>query len=667
MTKEVYKSIYAAWQQAGLLLLLLLVPVMTINAQAQYKSYAWDANPVPVNGDTLELKNGAAILSEKRIMEVFLNPENIFEEMYVFHQKTKVTTSDAVDIFNKIYIPLEDVLEIVSIKARFISPSGKITELPQKSIKEVENLDNNGNYKMFAIEGAEVGGEVEYFYILRRKFEAYQGIYIQGNTPKYNVDVVFSYPSKLEYDIRSYNGLSEFEVSQDPAVSENTRQFAHIDHIPGLSEEPYGYYDCHRMRYEYTMAYNKYNGILRRYSWSKAGERYSSMYEFTNKETQAIKGIFKKVDKKNLDDKARIRNLENWMKTNAQINRDIARMDLDKAIELGQFAPYDATRLMIGFCQLTEIDFELVLTCENPNRVFDPSYNAWNFLYNFCIYFPGSDDFLVPSDPMSRIGVRPVNYMGNYGLFMKPVAYNEKVKQLAYDIKQLPVDPPLQNIDSMSVKLTVDTEELTIDASFDRLFTGFMAQQFQSFWHMVVDEDSKKDILNSLFNMGDENVELKSYELENSAPEDIAVNPLHWHVEQTADALIEVAGDDLIVHIGKVIGEQAEMYQEEERKLPVSIGFLHTYYRTIEMEIPEGYEIENAESLNMKVTMDYDGKESSAFLSSYTIEGNKLRVYSEEFYRDYHYPVEEFEAFRKVVNAAANFNKRTIVLKKTGA
>lgn len=659
-----YTQASAPFKQLILLMAVLLI-TNAINAQTKYQNYTWDENPAMTNVDTLELKDGAVILKEKRIMEVFANPEDRFEEMHVFHQKVKVTTSAALDRFNKIYIALKDVLEIIDIKARFISASGKITELPQESIKEVENLENKGNYKIFAIEGAEVGGEIEYYYILRKSFDAYQGIFIQGKIPKYKVEVVLAYPELLEYDIRSYNSFPEFNVIAKSENSEKlTEQSAYIDYMPALSEERYGYYDCHRMRYEYTMAYNNYRGVLRSYSWAKAGERYLPMYEFTKKEMQAIRSVVSKEDNKKLPMRDRIRNLENWMKTENQLDREIPRMELDKAIELKQISPYDATRLMIGFCQEIAADFELVLTCKNEDRNFDPTYNAWNYLFNFCIYFPEIDDFLVPGEVMSRLGVRSVSYMANYGLFLKPISYNEDVSTLAYDVKQLPSDGPFINIDSMHVKLNIDTDELTVDAVFDRTFKGLLAQQFQSFWNMVVDEERKEEIITQLFNMGDEQLTINAYELKNSSPEDIAVKPLIWNVNQTADALIEVAGEDLIVHIGKVIGQQAEMYQESERKLPVSVGFLHTYYRNIELQIPDGYVLENPESLNMEVVMNYQGKESCAFLSHYTVEGNVLTIHSEEYYRDYHYPVEEFEPFRDVVNAAANFNKRTILLKK---
>ena len=97
---------------------------------------------------------------QDQIIEFFLNKEQIFEEIQVLHRKIRVDNTSAVNMHNKIYVPTEDVLEIISIQARFISPGGKITEVPKEGIRKLENYENKGNYMTFAIEGAEPGGQI---------------------------------------------------------------------------------------------------------------------------------------------------------------------------------------------------------------------------------------------------------------------------------------------------------------------------------------------------------------------------------------------------------------------------------------------------------------------------------------------------------------------------
>ena len=107
------------------------------------------------------------------------------------------------------------LLKCLDIKARFISPAGRITDVPQESIRQIENLENKGNFQTFAIEGAEAGGEIEYYYKLRKKFNPYGTMVMQGDDPRINVDIIYAYPSRLEFYIKSYNGFPDFIVSAD--------------------------------------------------------------------------------------------------------------------------------------------------------------------------------------------------------------------------------------------------------------------------------------------------------------------------------------------------------------------------------------------------------------------------------------------------------------------
>jgi len=59
-----------------------------------------------------------------------------------------------------------------------------------------------------------------------------------------------------------------------------------------------------------------------------------------------------------------------------------------------------------------------------------------------------------------------------------------------------------------------------------------------------------------------------------------------------------------------------------------------------------------------------EGKVILSFKSSYTIEGNKVKVIIEEFYKQTQYPAEIFNEYRSVVNAAADFEKISLIFEK---
>jgi hypothetical protein len=141
--------------------------------------------------------------------------------------------------------------------------------------------------------------------------------------------------------------------------------------------------------------------------------------------------------------------------------------------------------------------------------------------------------------------------------------------------------------------------------------------------------------------------------------------PISWDVDCSATALVENAGDDVIIKIGETIGTQSELYQSTTRKLPIKIDVLRNYYRKIVFNIPEGYTVTNPADLNMHVEMLNKGKTSCIFTSEAKIIGNQLIILSMEYYSEPDYPVSRYDEFRNVINASADYNKKTLVLKKT--
>ena len=641
---------------------LLLVSGILFGQETKYEKYDWNATPEVLQNDTVNPVNGVKFTFERRIKEIYLNKENIFEEINVFHRRIKVETNNAIDNYNKIYIPVNSVIAILNIKARFISASGKITELAQENIKEVKNLENKGDYKIFAIEGIEVGGEIEYFYTVRTKFNAFKGIWMQGEEPRMNIEVIFTFPSKLDYLIKSYNGFPDFTTEKDDKTGITVMQ-AKTGYIPALAEEKYAFQKANLMRYEYTMAYNSYNSALRSYSWSRVSNNaYVNFYQLTKSEQSAITGLSKKLEIKNGKSDQKIRAVENWIKTEISISESITTdPSLDETIKYKQTSKLGATRLFVALFSSLNIPFELVMTCNRTERKFDPDFDCWNFLDDYLIYFPDIDQFIVPDDPQIRLGVNAFNYQGQYGLFLHPIRYNEKLASMAYQIKKLPVLPLSKSTDSLLVKVTCDFTKLKTNTVIHRELTGALGYSFQAFWESI-DEERHKEFISEIFDMGDKNTSIQSYKVLNGSRIDIGVKPIIFDVNLTANSLLESAGNDFILNIGKTIGAQTEMYQTSKRKQPIEIEYIHSFFRKIEFNIPAGYKVSNLDEINMKAEMVENGKISASFISWHEQVGNTIYIYSREVYPELEYPVSSFDEFREVINASADFNKKKLII-----
>lgn len=643
------------------LIFIILLWASIARSQTVYNNYSWNSIPVTFNTDTIKSVNGVVIALDRHITEVYANKDNDFEELFIFHRRIKVESHKAIDSYNKIYIALNNVIEIVGIHARFISPSGKITELPQESIRQVENIENQGNYKTFAIEGAVEGGVIEYYYVVRRKFKAFGTLTVQDDEPRANVEVVYCFPDKLEYRVKGYNGFPN--MTQSTPSEGMTKLAAHIDYVPALRDEKYAFAEAYKMRCEYVMAYNHYNGALRTYSWNKVGDNLnSSIYKLEKNEVKAARKLLKNIDNPSNNVESRIRTIENWVKGEVAISEEMTDdLPIDQTIVLKHTTPFGATRLMVALLQTAQIPFELVLTSNREKHQFDPEFNAWNFLDEYLIYFPQLNKALKPDDVAYRLGIVPSEYTGCYGLFLHPLAYNEKLSTLGCDIKQIPALKASDNRDSMIIKTSIDLSALSLNAQFDRQLTGYTGAVFQSFWTNVT-ADKQKELIQDVFGMGSQSVTVNHFEVTNALPSDIGLNPIVFKVDVTSNSLVEMAGNDLLVKIGEVIGEQSQLYQTSTRQLPIDLDVLHGYYRRIEFTIPDGYQINNLESLNMNVEMKLNGNVSCAFTSSYELKGQTLIIISREYYNDRHYDANRFEEYRQVINAAADFNKKTLVL-----
>ena len=62
---------------------------------------------------------------------------------------------------------------------------------------------------------------------------------------------------------------------------------------------------------------------------------------------------------------------------------------IDDMLKYKQTTKYGMTRLMVAFLNELDINFEMVISCNQTERRFDPDFNGWNYLDDYLIYFPG--------------------------------------------------------------------------------------------------------------------------------------------------------------------------------------------------------------------------------------------------------------------------------------
>lgn len=125
--------------------------------------------------------------------------------------------------------------------------------------------------------------------------------------------------------------------------------------------------------------------------------------------------------------------------------------------------------------------------------------------------------------------------------------------------------------------------------------------------------------------------------------------------------LIKKAGQNYVVEISKLIGEQIEINEKETKRTNnIYSIYPRSYNDEIVFTIPEGYSIAGLDKLNKKVENATGG-----FVSTAAIEGNKLTIKTQKYYTNYYEPNANWKDMITFLDAAYQFTQEKILLKKS--
>ena len=149
-------------------------------------------------------KESAVIVFDKRRYEYIDNAKKEVDEYFTFHRIIHVNDDRGIEMFNKIYLGINENSDIVDVRARTILSNGKIIELNQNNIKDLK--ENENVYKIFAMEGLEKGCDIEYLYTYKMGTSFFGREIVQGRFPvlvKSSFEIIA--PERLQFEIKPYN------------------------------------------------------------------------------------------------------------------------------------------------------------------------------------------------------------------------------------------------------------------------------------------------------------------------------------------------------------------------------------------------------------------------------------------------------------------------------
>lgn len=656
----------------------LLVGIFAINAtyaqlqatttypDPEYKGYHWDSIPKIHELSADEQNMGTVVIKDKRIIEYY--PQNGDIVMYVTHHMIiRVNSDKAIEQFNTVYIPLSDGVSLINVEARSISKDGQVTNLNSANIKDVDNYQNMGHFKIFAIDGIEKGSEVEYMYTLMEPSQKYGTEHISINSLHKEVSVdIYSLPA-LIFDAKSYNGFPEMQT--DTTLVSKRHIFCEGINIKGYDQEDYSEGEGALMRMEYKYAYNaNVDPNERLDTWSDFCQSLYSVLnnDLTSKDKSIAEKVIDTMKLVNLSEEDKIRKIESRIKTLISLKQDVTGKNNNSleailtnhvADDLGMLKLYDQLYNYAG------IKHEIVLTTDRFNKPFDGDFDSWTYLQKYLIYFPGTNGYIAPMEPMSRYGFVPAEWICQQGLFMHPVTIGKDFRTGIGQVRDISCNDWKQSMNDLFEKLTFDLDGGVANIHLKESLTGYEAYDIQPYYSSLSDEE-KKDIVNRMVqgifsDAKPANVQVGGYQ-----EGDLFRKPFTLESDLTTNTVLEQAGNKYLFKVGALIGPQSELYDDTVRNTPVENHYNKGYHRELEFQIPDGYTITNLDALNMDVFHETAGERDMEFHSSYKVDGNKVTVIIDEDYREIGYPISMYEDFRKVINASANFNKVVLFLEK---
>ena len=627
---------------------LIIVLILSFQSYSQeIKSYTWDEKPT-FKEIPEEYKNQpAVVLLDKRWIHTRVGGYS-YATFGMNHFAIKINKTEEINKYNK--IKAQDngyIRDVRDFHARVIKPNGEIKILPQDKIIET----TEDKVKSIVFEGVEAGDILEYYFIIKENPMSYGVEVFQKEIP-----VLFAEFTHTQEGVKFETfASSEFEQS-----GLNNKSISTATNIPPYKEEP----NALNLKNLVKLIYMVSSPGMDIYNWNYFLPQYLSKPSFQYfKKTQAREFIEKlNIGTESTEEK--LIKIDEYIKTNFDF------------VGKGETAQ-KITNLNNGKQKLTSGDiFDLygftLKELKIPYKVvagmsrFNGEVNTEKFVvplsHEFMYYIPETKKFLSPYEKYLCYGYPHYELQGSVGRTYYP-ALKENY-QLTFPIASAEFTV---NESQSTVSLSDDFAVATIEKTYSN--TGYEGQLYRNLVKYIKGNNEEKDLVDFIKKriFGDEfDLKISEYVFEN---QDFKYNytntPYIIKVKAEArESLTENAGNLVLVNLGKLVGKQFNLYQENDRKWDVDLSFAKTYKHKIIFNIPNGYEVESFKDLEIDKKMSGDETINCSFKSVARVEGNQLIVEVFEIYNSINYPIEVYQEYRNVVNASSDFTKASVVLRQ---
>ena len=602
--------------------------------------------------DTNDLKEPAVILldEDKYIFS------GVKEIKHITHRIIRVNNDLGVEMYNKMYIPTTDENAITHLRVRCINPGGKIVNFDMSNIKRFDNLDGTGGYTVFAIEGIEIGGEIEYYYKLKLPFYSCNRFSLQANSNKKSSKLEFEIDSDFSFDIGMEN-LDQDYGSVDKSNLYKKWVFIELDSLPKHSKkDPLVFKKRMNLCFtKYTKDGYKYD-LFDRSKFCKKHRDYFGLYKNSEIRKKVYSGDLKELLNKNLR-----KGIDELTKS---LHKNFSIKGRDQSEEGG--SQLTRKQFVAGASMLLKkmrIPHSIYAVGNRYVNNYDSGNRSLSYydMDAFLIHFIDEKLLWDPSCEYCESYYVPYRYLDQelvyIGHFKAPFVYD--ANHAFNNLSHVPTPGCDFSTRRTNINLSFD-DDLTAHYSFYQNIQGYYSINLKSWYryHNGTGERFEKHIKETLEDFGD-SPEVLDFDVSENEKKEIVLK-----ANMKDESIAKKLGDKLMLNIGSIIGIQSEMYDSVKRVNPIIQRYPKKYKYEIRIKIPDGYEYLSSQNVDLNDLVKRNSKNIFGWNSKYTIEGEEVIIRIEEFYDITNVKVDEIPKYRSVINQAADFNKAVIFFKK---
>ena len=625
----------------------------------------YDRGDFPVVPDSVKNTTEHAVVLRRNLIVDHISDGKDMTQYLLMQVTTYLKDNAGIDQNNTVQIGVDNVDDVISVKARSISPDGKVVELTPDAFKKAKDEDNQESSLSFAYEGLVPGSMIDYVCVLKQDPQLRGNrILLQFGTPITEERFDLVGPARLVMATKSYNGAPEALTDSSDATVQHLYWVLH--NVPALKDEPSSAPDANYMQVIYALDRIPDMNIKDYSGYVAATKVYHEVLypELTSKAAKEMKGLLKDARVSYArDEEDKVRTLENYIKGHFTLRpAGAGARDLE---QIAKNRTCDKIGMDMLFCTLLSqmgVEHQVVVTSDRTSMPFDPDFGNFYFLQDVHLYFPGLKKYLAPTDFDLRLGWIPGVNTDCYGLFISNYDLGGTVTGVG-KVNFIPAVPDSLNADDSYAQVTLNDDASSATIVAENRLSGYFTSGLQSYYAFLNDDQRTK--LHEA---------MLGYLIDNSTSDSVSVvngdgalqglKPLIFRANVVTAKLSGTAGEKRLFNIGELLGPQSEMYTDDKRKLPVSEDYERRFHRELQVVIPKGWKLINGADLAMDQHLDVDGARLLQFISTWKMDGDTLKVNIDENYRRCQLPVSLYEAYRKTVNAAADWNKLKLVLVK---